>query len=581
MAQITGICISLGEYPKVRYYRPQNPLHEASVLCTHLARFVQEELDNYAQWNKEFPPPSNRPTGVLVLTDRSMDLMAPLVHEFTYQAMAHDLLTIKEGDKVTYHMTVNEGQPDAEEKDMELQDKDKVWVDNRHRHMKDTIDKLMGDFQKFLDQNPNFTNEDDRKANLNTIKDMLAGLPQFQEMKEAYSLHLSMAQECMNVFQRHKLPDIASVEQTLATGLDEDFRKPKNILQEVVRLLDDDSIVKPDRLRLAMAYLIYRDGVITEDIKRLVAHAQLEQSQCDIISNLELLGARIIRGLKDKDVRPSPPPLFPIDKNQQLSEEYGLSRFEPNVKHMLDNLCKGTLDPTSFPYVKPPADPNEEMMAVQGSLRAAKPSWAGAGRRVPDNRQRIIVFMAGGATYSEARACYEMSERHNRDVFLATSHMVTAKMFARQVGDLSVDKRRLDLPMERPKPKAPAHVFERPAPPPQMMPPQQQQQMPGGPPVPAKGGPGGMARVPLPPGAGGLPSRPAPPPSHHTAPAPAPLRPAPPLQGPGFGHSHGHGHGHGGGSGSGSYSSLPAGGDGKKHKAEKEKKKRNIFGIKK
>ncbi|KUI68246.1 Protein transport protein sec1 [Cytospora mali] len=574
MAQkITGICISLGEYPKVRYYKPQNPLHEASVLCTHLARFVQEELDNYAKWNKEFPPPSNRPTGVLVLADRSMDLMSPLVHEFTYQAMAHDLLTIKEGDKVTYHMTVNEGQPDAEEKDMELYDKDKVWVDNRHRHMKDTIDKLMGDFQKFLDQNPNFTNEDDRKANLNTIKDMLAGLPQFQEMKEAYSLHLSMAQECMNIFQRHKLPDIASVEQTLATGLDEDFRKPKNILQEVVRLLDDDAIVRPDRLRLIMAYLIYRDGVITEDIKRLVAHAQLEQSQCDIISNLDLLGARITRGLKD--VRPPPPPLFPIDKNQQLSEEYGLSRFEPNMKHMLDHLCRGSLDPISFPYVKPPSDPNEEMMAVQGSLRAAKPSWAGAGRRVPDNRQRIIVFMAGGATYSEARACYEVSERHNRDIFLATSHMVTPKMFARQVGDLSVDKRRLDLPMERPKPKAPAHLFERPAPPPMPMQP--------GPPVPSKGGQMGMAsgqqlpaRVPLPPGAGGLPGRPAPPTQHMSqmslggGGSPAPLRPAPPLQG----------HGHG--SGSGSYSSPPPTGDsGKKHKAEKEKKKRNIFGIKK
>ena len=42
---------------------------------------------------------------------------------------------------------------------------------------------------------------------------MLAGLPQFQELKEAYSLHLTMAQECMNVFQARKLADIASVEQ--------------------------------------------------------------------------------------------------------------------------------------------------------------------------------------------------------------------------------------------------------------------------------------------------------------------------------------------------------------------------------
>jgi syntaxin-binding protein 1 len=42
---------------------------------------------------------------------------------------------------------------------------------------------------------------------------MLAGMPQFQEMKAAYALHLSMAQESMNRFQKFRLPDVASVEQ--------------------------------------------------------------------------------------------------------------------------------------------------------------------------------------------------------------------------------------------------------------------------------------------------------------------------------------------------------------------------------
>ena len=105
----------------------------------HLARFVQQELDRYQQWDRNFPPPSQRPQSVLVVTDRSMDLMAPLLHEFTYQAMAHDLLPIKEQEtgKVTFHMTINEGTAAAEEKDMELIEKDTVWVNNRHRHMKD------------------------------------------------------------------------------------------------------------------------------------------------------------------------------------------------------------------------------------------------------------------------------------------------------------------------------------------------------------------------------------------------------------------------------------------------------------
>lgn len=42
---------------------------------------------------------------------------------------------------------------------------------------------------------------------------MLAGLPQFQEGKEAFSLHLNMASDAMDIFQKRRLVDIASVEQ--------------------------------------------------------------------------------------------------------------------------------------------------------------------------------------------------------------------------------------------------------------------------------------------------------------------------------------------------------------------------------
>lgn len=128
--------------------------------------------------------------------------------------MVHDLLPIKEGEKITYRIQVDEGKPSQEEKDIEITEKDRLWVANRHRHMKDTIDKLMGDFQRFIDENPHFTNTDAGSSNsLSAIKEMMAGLPQFQEMKGAYSLHLTMAQECMNIFQNNKLADLASVEQ--------------------------------------------------------------------------------------------------------------------------------------------------------------------------------------------------------------------------------------------------------------------------------------------------------------------------------------------------------------------------------
>ena len=153
---MVSVCASLGEYPIIRYYKPRAPTHEASVLCSHLARFIQGELDRFVHYQKDFPPPSSRPRGILVVVDRSMDLLAPLLHEFTYQALAHDVLPIGDGDKVSYKTVVNEGTPNQEMKDMEIGESDNVWVAYRHVHMKDVLESLGGDFNKFRAANSQF-----------------------------------------------------------------------------------------------------------------------------------------------------------------------------------------------------------------------------------------------------------------------------------------------------------------------------------------------------------------------------------------------------------------------------------------
>ena len=168
-----------------------------------------------------------------------------------------------------------------------------------------------------------------------------------------------------------------------------------------------------------------------------------------------------------KDTRPlSQSPFGRKQAPQNPSEEESeLSRYDPAIRPMLEEHIRGTLDQSTFPFTKPHLDATDGLLGQenisQASLRSAKPTWARTRPSALEPRQRIIVFMAGGASYSESRACYEVSRLFNKDVFLATSHMLTPSLYLRQVGDLSVDKRRLDLPAERPRPQAPAHLFER------------------------------------------------------------------------------------------------------------------------
>jgi syntaxin-binding protein 1 len=379
--------------------------------------------------------------------------------------MAFDLLPIKDGEKMTYRVVINEGRPDQEEKDIEIAEKDRIWVENRHRHMKDTLVTFTADFERFMRENKHFANTG-QDVNLNQIKDMMAGLSQYQEGKEAYALHLNMAQDAMAIFQKHKLPDLASIEQSLATGLDEDYKKPRNLADQVVRMLDEESIIPPDRLRLIALYMLYKDGLLASDIQLLRQHAQLPPQDEEVLRNLELFGARVTKPLKD----PTPPrlPIFPRKPapSSSTEDDYSLSRFEPNLKLLLEHHLHNTLDPTLFPFIKP--DPTQlatlsdpSTLVSSESLRTAKPTWA-TSKSAPrdDKRQRVIVFVAGGATYSESRACYEVNSAGPRkaEVVLVTSHLLTPGLWMKQVGDLTVERRRLGIPGDGPKRRGPAWI---------------------------------------------------------------------------------------------------------------------------
>ena len=490
--KVLSVCVSLGEYPLVRYYRPRVANHSAAVLCSHLASFVQNALDDFARDQRNnFPPPdAPRPRAELIITDRTMDLMAPFVHELTYQAMAMDLLPVQDdGDKITYRNTIRRGQPDQEEKDIELNEDDKLWVSNRHKHMKDLLVELSNEFKQFQAKNSHFADTDDQPVSVNTIKDMMAGLPGFQQDKEAFALHIDMAEKCAKLFQERKLLDISSTEQCLATGIDEDGKRPKNIADQVVRLLDDDSIFHDDRVRLLTMYIMYNYGILRGDIEKLRCHGELSPMDGEMIYNLDLLGTRVERQLKDNT--PAPQPIFPSKVPVVAAGgEIELSRFEPVLRQLLEGLCRNSVDPNVFPPVKPHLD-HSSTAQTSTSLRQGNrpaPTWAATNRSQSNKpRQRIIVFVAGGATYSEARSCYEISREFGKEVYLATTHMITPKSFTRQVSLLSRGRRELGLPADQAAPKMPAWMSD--------PPPGAQQPKPASPQPAANGRPSGQTQA--------------------------------------------------------------------------------------
>lgn len=68
---------------------------------------------------------------MLLLLDRGFDAVSPLVHELTFQAMAHDILRI-ENDVFEYE--AQGGGAEQRQKAI-LDESDELWTELRHQHI--------------------------------------------------------------------------------------------------------------------------------------------------------------------------------------------------------------------------------------------------------------------------------------------------------------------------------------------------------------------------------------------------------------------------------------------------------------
>ncbi|EPX73680.1 SNARE binding protein Sec1 [Schizosaccharomyces octosporus yFS286] len=407
---ILSVCVSFGMAPNIRCYYPKSARHTSKTMSFILASQLRDIVDEYCKTHPGFQESSQKSTCLIV--DRSLDTVSPFVHEFSYQAMIHDLLKIKDE---SYPFSIM-GPHGLETRIGKLSDDDSVYVKIRHMHMRDAIERLMGDFNKFCEENTIFLDKG-QATSLNDMRGMLAGLSDFQELRDEYSLHLAMAQECMNLFEKDNLLSIGAVEQDLATGASPEGKTPRNVLYDLLPLLDDDKTHEADKIRLLILYIAYRDGVILQDMMRLFRHSKLPSHRQEILQNMEQLGVRNVKRLSDSSVKRKE-----VANSLPAGEEtYELSRFVPNLKAVMESLVQDNLDKELFPFVRD-LNPETEVEVEQTSLRSSRPSWTRSrsmATRVP--KEKFLVFMAGGTTYSELRSCYEIAEGLNKNIIIGST----------------------------------------------------------------------------------------------------------------------------------------------------------------
>uniref|UniRef100_A0A8C2PUQ0 Vacuolar protein sorting-associated protein 45 n=1 Tax=Cyprinus carpio TaxID=7962 RepID=A0A8C2PUQ0_CYPCA len=361
---LTSVLLALKKCPMIRY---QLSSDMSKRLAESIKQIITKEYELFDFRKTEVPP-------LLLILDRSDDAITPLLNQWTYQAMVHELLGLN-NNRIDLS-----GVPGISKDLREVvlsAENDEFYANNLYLNFGEigtNIKNLMEDFQKKKPKD---------KQKLESISDMKAfvdNYPQFKKMSGTVSKHVTVVGELSRLVSERQLMEVSEVEQELACQSDHSSAQ-----QNVRRLLQNPRVSEIDAVRLVMLYALryekHSSSILPSLLEELNRKGVSERHRKMIKAVVEYGGKRI----RGSDLI-APTDAVAITKQffkGLKGVENVYAQHQPLLHDTLDQLIKGRLKDSQFPYLGP------------SSLR--------------DRPQDIIVFIIGGATYEEALTVYNLN----------------------------------------------------------------------------------------------------------------------------------------------------------------------------
>ncbi|KAK4051607.1 vacuolar protein sorting-associated protein 45 [Microbotryomycetes sp. JL201] len=364
---LTALLLSLKKKPVIRYER-------MSPMAKKLGQEILFHMNNNEDlW--DFRKTATAP--LLLLLDRRNDPVTPLLSQWTYQAMVHELLGIANG-RVSM-----EDAPEVREELKEIvlsTDQDPFFAANLYENFGDLGAHLQAYVADYSTKSAS-----SRAKSIETVADMkrfIEEYPEFRKLGGNVSKHVALVGELSRLVNARKLLEVSELEQSLASN-----ESHSQDLRNVRELISSPAIESEAKLRLAILYALRYQKLPQNQIVAVVDllkqqeiedaemvyvmlnFAGAEQRQDDLFANENIFsrGKSALKGLK--------------------GVENVYTQHTPHMAETIELLVKGRLKETSYPFIE------GQNASAPGVPRA----------------QDVIIFVIGGTTYEEAKTIANMN----------------------------------------------------------------------------------------------------------------------------------------------------------------------------
>ncbi|PKA58424.1 Vacuolar protein sorting-associated protein 45 like [Apostasia shenzhenica] len=362
---IAAVFLALKRRPVIRYQRISDV---AKRIAHETAKLMYEQESGLFDFRRTETSP------LLLVIDRRDDPVTPLLNQWTYQAMVHELIGIQD-NKVDLK---NIGNVPKDQQEVVLSsEQDAFFKINVFENFGDlgmNIKQMVDDFQQIAKSN----------QNIQTIEDMakfVNNYPEYRKMHGNVSKHVTMVTEMSRIVEERKLMLVSQTEQELACNSGQ-----AAAFEAVTNLLNNESVSDADCLRLVMLYALRyeKEGPVQlmqlfnklasrsakyksvtwvcmheQLVQFLLKQAGVDKRTGDLFGNRDLLNIarNMARGLK--------------------GVENVYTQHQPLIFQTMENITKGRLRDVDYPF-------------VGNHFQQGRP-------------QDVVIFIVGGTTYEEAR----------------------------------------------------------------------------------------------------------------------------------------------------------------------------------
>ncbi|OHT14029.1 Sec1 family protein [Tritrichomonas foetus] len=348
---------------------------------TNCANFAKKFINDMDEQMNSFPPEIqqtfNQNNTLLVIIPRGSDPVAPLLHQFTFEAMVYEHYKVEDG--------VYKIKPEDPHSYLSLDYYyDTTYKELRYVHMENLIDNVRMLAQPFLDL---------QKQQQGTPQEKTEANRKITQCRQQYDQIISAFNVCIEIVESKvtkAVMDASAYEQTMASGMKNADTKFKPSKVELSQFLSRNDINEEDKVRLLTIYAMTGKKMPPNEIQRTMQSAGIDTKYKNAAINADTIVEEIER------------------KKKYDKEAYTTSKYIPYVSEVLHNAIDKKLHKKDFEI-------------PESSARY----------------QNIVLFMMGGISFMELREINEIrSKTRGMKIYVGSTGPLTPMSYVKEIGGL-------------------------------------------------------------------------------------------------------------------------------------------------